>query len=106
MKKSELRQIIREEIQRLSEGTPEQGDYVKIYEKERGKKYPWYIMYVDSTHVDVLNREPKKDERPSGFVAHVRQLKHRDYYDDMIKWMKTGDKKHIEGKTYKAATEM
>lgn len=60
-------------------------------------------MYVDSTHVDVTNTEPKND-RPSGFVAHIGQLKHRDYYKDMVKWMKTGDKKHIDGKTYQSAS--
>ncbi len=79
---------------------PQKGDYVRIYVEERGKKYPYYITYIDSTHVDVTNREPKPGDRPSGFVAHVGQLKHTDYYDDMIKWMRTGDSSHIEDKAY------
>jgi hypothetical protein len=107
--KNELRQIIREELHRINElgneDAPSKGDYVKYYELEGGKKYPWYIMYVDSTHVDVTNKEPKKGQAPGAFVAHIGQLKHRDYYNDMIKWMKTGDKKNIDGKTYKAASE-
>lgn len=102
--KTELRTIIKEELQRLNEETLQNGDYVMYYELENGKKYPWYIIYMDSTHVALSNTKPKPGERFSGMgVYHIGQLKHRDYYKDMVTWMKTGNKKHIDGKTYKSA---
>lgn len=99
--KSVLREIIREEIQRLNENTLTKGDYIRYYDKFKGGKMDWYIMYIDSTHVAVTTDKPKGDKIPSGsFVAHIGQLKDRPYYRNMMKWMDSGDKKHIDGKIY------
>jgi hypothetical protein len=99
--KSALREIIREEIKSLREDTVERGDFIHYYDKYKGGKMDWYIVYIDSTHVRVTTEKPKEGERStSGFVAHIRQLQDRPYYKDMMKWIQTGDKKHIHGKTY------
>jgi hypothetical protein len=98
--KSQLKEIIREEIQWLNENTLTKGDYIRYYDKFKGGKMDWYIVYIDSTHVRVTTDKPGSGSPTGGFVAHVRQLQDRPYYRDMMKWMDTGDKRHIDGKTY------
>ena len=68
----------------------------------RGIKHTYYIIYIDSTHVATsYGEKPPKPNSVSGLpVFHVGQLRSEPYYNDMIKWMKTGDV-GIHGKTYK-----
>jgi hypothetical protein len=95
--KTQLREIIREEIKLLNENKLQKGDFVRYYDKYYGGKMEWYIVYIDPTHVRVTTDKPTST---SGMVAHVRQLQDRPYYRDMMKWIESGDKKHIDGKTY------
>ena len=92
-----LREIIREELRSLSENKLQKGDFVKYYDKYKGGKMDWYIVYIDSTHVRVTTDKPTST---SGMVGHIRQLQDRPYYRDMMMWIQSGDRKHIDGKTY------
>jgi hypothetical protein len=95
--KTQLKEIIREEIKSLNENKLQKGDFVRYYDKYKGGKMDWYIVFIDETHVRVTTAKPPTT---SGMVVHVRQLQERPYYKDMMKWIETGNPKHIDGKTY------
>ena len=95
--KSQLREIIKEEIQKLSESATK-GDVVSFIQQIDGGDMKWYIRYIDSTHVHLST---KPDSTSSFSTYHIRELKDNPYYGDMVKWMESGNKKHIDGKKYK-----
>jgi hypothetical protein len=102
--KSQLREIIREEIQNLTERITDplkKGDFVSFVDVYRGEENKWYITYIDSTHVYLSLDKPTPGGSKSGFsIYHIRQLSDKSYYKDMVKWIESGNKKHINGKKY------
>jgi hypothetical protein len=100
MKKSELRQIIREEISKLNESAPSEYDVVKFYVSMRGVKYPYYLMYIDSTHTAISTKEPKGKSTAGMGVYHISQLKDEVYYAAMVDWMRSGNATHINNKVF------
>lgn len=66
----------------LHESAPNKGDVVKL----KFANMDWNVEYGDATHVHMSL--PK--QRMKGDWYHIGQLKDKPYYDDLMKWMKTG----------------
>lgn len=84
----------------VSYNNPLEGAYVKYYEVENGKKYPWYIEYIDSTHVAMSMKDPNERSGSNAAVYHIGQLRDKKFYNAMIHWMQTGDAKGIMNKSF------
>lgn len=97
--KSQLREIIREELQNLTEGA-KRGDFVSYVDVYKGDETKWYITYIDSTHVHLSTTKPGTGSTSSFSTYHIRELSDKRWYGDMVKWMQSGNKKHIDGKKY------
>jgi len=83
----------------LNEATPSKGDYVEVKEIIKGKEYSWYYVFDDTSHVLASMEKPGKSA--GKFPAyHIRQLKDKPYFKDLVSWMNTGNKA-IEKKSYK-----
>jgi len=95
MKKSELRQMIREEITTLFEAkTPKKGALVDL----NFMNMEWEILFMDGSHIKMRKRDYSK---AGGYdVYNIDQLRDRSYYKDLVKWMQNGDTT-IENKKYK-----
>jgi hypothetical protein len=98
--KIQLKQMIREEIQKLAEQA-KKGDFVSFVHTYKGQQNKWYLTYIDSTHVYLSLDEPTGGRISGMSTYHIQQLNDKSYYDDMVKWMDSGNKKHINGKTYR-----
>lgn len=81
MLKKELKQMIKQVI--------EQQKYTKIFIDNR----PWYLRKIDSTHLQ-MSTSPGGN----GAVYHVAQLKHNQYYTDLVDWLH--NKIDISNNTY------
>lgn len=99
--KSQLKEIIREEISKLKKPLREsakKGDVVSFTQRmPKGGNVKWFMQYVDSSHIK-LNDDPKLGVGSA--VYHMKELEKKPFYDDMVKWMNSGNKKFIDGKKY------
>lgn len=78
---------------------PKEYDHVTYYVEYRGNKYPYYITYIDSTHVAIRNTPPERGGS-IGAVYHIGQLREKDYYEPLIHWMRTGDDRRINNQVF------
>lgn len=107
MKKSELIQIIREEIQRLQENVkrkPNKGEWVTVYDKNYGTSDPLTILYINSNKIGVKRKSHSGSIYNN--VVNIRDLSTMRYYKDLLSWIKTGDDSHIDGKTYEGLYDL
>jgi hypothetical protein len=84
---------------------PNEYDWVQYFVEYRGQKYPYYISYIDSTHVAIGMDKPKGNSFSGMAVWHIGQLRDKEYYEPMLKWMKTGDDSQINKKSFNESIE-
>lgn len=97
MKKSELRNIIKEELKKMiSEKFKPTKETAMIYIGG----YPWYVKKIDSTHLNLVNNEKYVNSLGLG-AAHIGQYRRETYYNDLRKWL-NGElsSKELNGRKY------
>lgn len=85
MKMSEWKKLLNENKLNESE-KPKKGDQVSIRDKKTGA---WIIEYMDSSHIKMAKAWSGKSTKFE--IYNIGQLKDRIYYNDVVKWMQTGD---------------
>jgi len=104
--KDAIEQIIKQSNESMNENKrPQEYDTVVYYVEYRGQKYPYYISYIDATHVAIGMDKPKPNSTSGMGVWHIGQLRDKSYYEPMVKWMRTGDRSGIEKKVFQESVE-
>lgn len=96
MKKSELRQLIKEEIKKLNEAFKYTDDTAMIYVGD----YPWYLKKILYNHIKFVNSESGLEHSGLG-VAHIAQYRDEDFYKDVYDWLRGKiTSKELNGRKY------